>query len=233
LSEYRSAKRLAVKKAAEQIKDKSVVGLGSGSTIAEGLKEIAKILEERRLKVVFIPTSYQIELAAISRGLSISSLAEHPEPELAIDGADQVDAQLNLIKGGGAALAREKVVDTCARRLLIVVDERKLAGKLGENQPVPVEVLPFAHQAVTLRISKLGGKTVLREGKGKVGPTVTDNGNFIVDADFGPIEDPYDLEKQLKSIPGVVETGLFLHMVDTVYVGKKDGSVQLLERGRS
>lgn len=233
MSEYQSAKRLAVKKAAEEIKDEFVVGLGSGNTIAEGIEEIAKILKERNLKVVFIPTSYQIELAAISHGLCISSLAEHPEPELAIDGADQVDTQLNLIKGGGAALTREKVVDTCAKRLLIVVDERKLVGKLGENQPVPVEVLPFAHQAVKKRISKLGGRTVLREGKGKVGPIVTDNGNFILDSDFGPIDDPHSLERQLKFIPGIVETGLFLDMADTVYVGKKDGSVQLLERGRS
>lgn len=230
MSEYEVAKRLAVAKAAEQIKDGFIVGLGSGSTIAAGIDEIAKVLKERNLKALFIPTSHQIELAAITHGLKLGLFTEYPEPDLAIDGADQVDEGLNLIKGGGAALAREKVVDASSKRLLIAVDEQKLVKKLGEQQPVPVEVLPFAHQAVIRKISKIGGKPVLREGKGKVGPIVTDNGNFIVDADFGPIGDPTDLEKQLKSIPGIIETGLFVKMADAAYVGRKDGSVQVLER---
>lgn len=230
MSEYKSARCLAVKKAAEQIEDGYVVGLGSGSTIAEGIEEIAVMLKTRNLKAMFVPSSHQIELAAINHGLKLGLFAEYPELDLAIDGADQVDPQLNLIKGGGAALAREKVVDTSAKRLLIVVDERKLAGRLGEGQSVPLEVLPFACQAVIRRIRKLGGRPTLREGKGKVGPIVTDNGNFIVDSDYGPIDDPHGLELQLRSIPGIVETGLFLDMADAVYVGKRDGSVQILQR---
>jgi len=221
---------LAVMKAAEQIGDGYVVGLGSGSTIAGAIEEIAKVLKERNMKALFIPTSHQIELAAITHGLKLALFTEYPEPDLAIDGADQVDERLNLIKGGGAALAREKVVDASARKLLIVVDEQKLVRKLGEQQPVPLEVLPFAHQAVIRRISKLGGKPMLREGKGKVGPIVTDNGNFIVDSDFGLIDDPASLERRLKSIPGIIETGLFVDMAHSVYVGKKDGTVQALER---
>lgn len=230
MAEYELARRLAVRKAAEQIKDGYAVGLGSGSTIADGIAEMAIMMKERNLKALFIPTSHQIELAAVKHGLKLGLLTEYPEPDLAIDGADQVDEQLNLIKGGGAALMREKVVDASARRLLIVVDERKLVKRLGEQPPLPLEVLPFAHRAVMRKISKLGGKTALREGKGKVGPIITDNGNFILDSDFGPISDPQTLERQLKSIPGIIETGLFIDMAHSVYVARKDGSVQVLER---
>jgi len=230
MGEYDAPRRLAVIKAAEQIKDGNVIGLGSGSTIAGAIEEIAKVLKERNLKALFIPTSHQIELAAITHGLKLALFTEYPEPDLAIDGADQVDERLNMIKGGGAALAREKVVDASAKKLLIVVDEQKLVKKLGEQQPVPLEVLPFAHQAVIRRISKLGGKPTLREGKGKVGPIVTDNGNFIVDSDFGTIDNPANLERELKSIPGIIETGLFVDMATSIYVGKRDGTVQTLER---
>jgi len=230
LSEYESAKRSAVKKAAQEIEDGYVVGLGSGSTIAQGLEEIRKVLKEKNLKVVFIPSSHQIELAAIGQSLRLGSFTEFPEIDLAVDGADQVDSRLNLIKGGGAALAREKVIDASAKRLVIVVDERKLVRKLGEGHPVPVEVLSFAWKAVANRILKLGGKPILREGGGKVGPVVTDNGNFVMDLDFGPIDDPHRLEHQLKAISGIVETGLFIDMAHAVYVGKRDGSVQILER---
>jgi len=230
MGEYEAPRRLAVMKAAEQIKDGNVIGLGSGSTIAGAIEEIAKVLKERNLKALFIPTSHQIELAAITHGLKLALFTEYPEPDLSIDGADQVDERLNLIKGGGAALAREKVVDGSAKKLLIIVDEHKLVKKLGEQQPVPLEVLPFAHQAVIRRLSKLGGKPTLREGKGKVGPIVTDNGNFIVDSDFGTIDNPANLERELKSIPGIIETGLFVDMATSVYVGKRDGTVQTLER---
>jgi len=230
LSEYESARRSAVKKAAQEIKDGYVVGLGSGSTIAQGLEEIRKVLEEKDLKVIFIPSSHQIELAAIGHNLRLGLLTEFPEIDLAVDGADQVDTKLNLIKGGGAALAREKVIDASAKRLVIVVDERKLVRKLGEGHAVPVEVLPFAWKAVANRILKIGGKPTLREGGGKVGPVVTDNGNFVMDVDFGPINDPYRLEHHLRAISGIVETGLFIDMTHAVYVGKRDGSVQILER---
>lgn len=230
MSEYEMPRRMAVMKAAEEIEDGYVIGLGSGSTIAAAIEEIAKVLKEKNLKTLFIPTSHQIELAAITYGLKLALFTEYPEPDLAIDGADQVDERLSLIKGGGAALGREKVVDASARKLLIVVDERKLVKKLGEQQPVPLEVLPFAHQAVIRKISKLGGKPTLREGRGKVGPIVTDNGNFIVDSDFGLIDDPANLERQLKSIPGIIETGLFVDMAHRVFVGKRDGTVKVLER---
>ena len=149
--------------------------------------------------------------------------------DYAIDGADQVErTSLNLIKGGGGAMLREKIVDSAARRLAIVVDESKLSRHLGGKQPVPLEVSPFAHKYVQTRITVMGGRAKLREGAGKVGPVITDNGNFVLDADFGKIANPTRLERRLKSIPGLLETGLFVNMADVVYVGLNNGEVKLL-----
>jgi ribose 5-phosphate isomerase A len=134
-----------------------------------------------------------------------------------------------MIKGMGGALTREKIVASASKRLVIIVDETKLTEKLGSNQPIPVEVLPFALTPVSARLRALKGKPMLREGSGKVGPVVTDNGNFILDVDFKAIRDPEKLNRQIKAIPGVVETGLFLNMATIVYVGKRD-TVQKLTR---
>jgi ribose 5-phosphate isomerase A len=142
---------------------------------------------------------------------------------MTIDGADQVERKtLNMIKGMGGALAREKIVASASKRLIIIVDETKLTEKLGSNQPIPVEVLPFALAPVSSMLRALNGKPTLREANGKVGPVVTDNGNFILDVDFKAIGDPEKLNRQIKVIPGVVETGLFLNMATMVYVGKRD-----------
>ena len=149
--------------------------------------------------------------------------------DLTIDGADQIDGQLNLIKGMGGALTREKIVASATKQFVIVADETKLTEKLGANCAVPVEVLPFALPTVMLKMQEKGGKPVLREAKGKVGPVVTDNGNFIVDVAFGPINTPKELDSKLKSIPGIIETGLFVQMADIVYVGTHVGTVQKLE----
>ncbi len=213
------AKKRAALEAVKLVQDGSIVGLGSGSTVVYAIQEIGRKIREKNLKVFGIPTSYQASMLAVENGIPLTTLNEHPKPDLAIDGTDQVDPQLNLIKGMGGALTQEKVVDSAARQLVIVADETKMAEKLGTNQPVPVEILPFALTPVMLRIQELGGKTVLREGKGKVGPVVTDNGNFILDADFGPITAPKELNLKLKSIPGVIETGLFIELADTIYLG--------------
>jgi ribose 5-phosphate isomerase A len=148
---------------------------------------------------------------------------------LTIDCIDQVDKKLNLIKGRGGALAREKIVSFASKKNIRIADETKLTGKLGTDQSIPLEILPFAYVAVTLRLQKIGGKPVLREGNGKIGPAITDNGNFILDVYFGPIDDPTDLDTKLKSIPGVLETGLFLNLADIVYVGTRAGTAQKLE----
>lgn len=224
------AKRKAVLKALQPIKNGWIIGLGSGSTTAYAVAELARLTKARRLDVSIVPTSHQIENLAISHALRILSMNEAYTIYYAIDGADQVELpSLNIIKGGGGAMLREKVVDSAAHRLAIVVDETKLSKHLGGKQPVPLEVLPFAHKFLQTQVARMGGRAKLREGAGKVGPVVTDNGNFVLDADFGRIESPSRLERRLKAIPGLVETGLFLKMVDIVYVGRRDGEVELLK----
>jgi len=232
LSWREEAKRAAASRAVlELVEDGMVVGLGSGSTMAYAIRALAERARSEGLEVLCIPTSYQVFFLAVRSGLKITSLEEHPEPDLAIDGADQVDKDLNLIKGGGAALTREKIVDYAAKKLAIVVDESKLVGRLGEGgSPVPLEVLPFSTPLVLRELKHIGAsRAEVREaGPGKVGPVITDNGNLIVDAYFGPIEDPGGLDKAIRAIPGVVETGLFVGMTDVLYVGTKSGRVEKL-----
>lgn len=226
-----SARRAASLKAIEYIQHGHVVGLGSGSTVALAVKELAGRVRERNMTITVIPTSYQSELLAIEQGLRLAELNKHIKVDVAIDGADQVQiGTLDMIKGGGGALAREKIVASAAEKLVIVIDERKLTDKLGRNQPVPLEILPFWFNATMEKIRRLGGKPAFREGPGKLGPLVSDNGNFIVDVDFGEIENPGLLNKDLKSIPGVVETGLFTGFGCYVCVGKRDGKAEVLER---
>jgi ribose 5-phosphate isomerase A len=230
LASIEDAKRKAVLKAVQPIRNGWIIGVGSGTTTAYALAEIARLAKSRRFELSVVPTSHQIENLAISHGLRIQSMNEAHTIDYAIDGADQVEVpSLNVIKGGGAALLREKVVDSTARKLAIVVDEAKLSKHLGDKQPIPLEVLPFAYKSVQVRVTNMGGRARLREGDGKAGPVVTDNGNFILDADFGRLENPGQLERRLKMIPGLLETGLFLKMADYAYVGRKDGKVEVLQ----
>jgi ribose 5-phosphate isomerase A len=223
-------KKNAALEAVKHVKDGFVIGLGSGSTVAYAAEEIGKRIKTEKLHVKVVPTSYQAFMLAVKNGIPLTTLEEHPILDLAIDGADQIDENLNLIKGMGGALTREKIVAAASKNLLIIADERKKAKILGENgQQMPVEVLPFAASFVMHKISELGGKPKIREGTGKVGPVVTDNGNFIIDVDFGLIDKPAELEKKLKTIPGIVETGLFVDMADLVYLGKLD-KVERLKR---
>ena len=204
--------------------------MGSGSTASFAVEAIGRRLESGELNdVVGIPTSTRTADLAQAVGIRLTTLNDHPVIDLTIDGADEVDPAGNLIKGGGGALTREKIVAFAAKQLAIVSDETKLVEKLGTNHPIPIEVLPFAIQTVVVKMEELGGKPVLREGKRKAGPVVTDNGNFIVDVDFGPLNVPKKLDSQLKSIPGVIETGLFVEMADVVYVGTST-TVEKLER---
>jgi ribose 5-phosphate isomerase A len=229
LSWIEGAKRKAVLEALQPIKNGWVVGVGSGTTTAYAVVELARLAKGRRMEISIVPTSYQIENLAHAHGLKVLTLNEVYVVDYAIDGADQVEQRsLNLIKGGGGALLKEKIVDASARQLAIVVDETKLSKTLGGKQQVPLEVLPFAYKYVQAQIARMGGRAKLREGTGKVGPVVTDNGSFVLDADFGKIEKPRLLEKGLKMIPGLLETGLFLGMADFVYVGLRSGDVKVL-----
>lgn len=229
MSWIEDAKRRAVLKAVEPVKNGWIIGLGSGSTTVYAVAELARLSRGRKMEFSVVPTSHQIEHLAISHGLRIVSMNEASTIDYAIDGADQVEeGTLNLIKGGGGAMLRERIVDSAAHKLAIVVDGTKLVKRLGGKQPVPLEVLPFAYKNVQAKIAKMGGRAKLREGSGKIGPVLTDNSNFILDADFGRISKPGLLEKRLKSISGLLETGLFLNMADVAYIGLKTGEVKTM-----
>lgn len=224
-------KRNAAKEAAKHVKDDYIVGLGSGSTAAYAIEEIAKKMKKENLRILGIPTSYQAFTLAVKNGIPITTLEEHPTIDLTIDGTDQIDPDLNLIKGMGGALTREKIVAQASKKSIIVADESKKVRTLGQNeQPIPIEVVPFAIPLVLRRISEIGGKPVLREGRGKVGPILTDNCNAIIDARFGPLDQPIEMERTLKRLTGVVETGLFVEMTDLAYIGKKTSVEKLVVR---
>ncbi len=222
----------AAAQAIREIRNNTTIGLGSGNTILRAIELAAERIKKENLKITFIPTSYQTEIAAKKLGLKTATLEEETEPDLALDGADQIQWRtLDMVKGGGAALLREKIVDSTSRKLVIIVDEKKLAKTLGGPQPIPVEIVPFGYASTVAKIRKISEKAALREGAGKVGPVITDNGNLIADVFFRSLRRPEIVHEKLKNIAGVIETGLFLQMCDVAYVGRKDGRVDILRRG--
>ena len=210
-----AAKRRAGQAAADEVEDGAVVGLGTGSTAAHAIRAIGA----RDVDVVGVPTSYQSRQVAIEVGVPLTTL-EAASVDLAIDGADQV-AGSDLVKGGGAAHAREKYVDASADRFVVVADPAKEVAVL--DHPVPVAALPDARPVVADAVDAAGGDPELRTAERKDGPLVTDNGNIVLDCDFGQIADPHDLATTLSGVPGVVEHGLFVDLADAVYVGTEDG----------
>lgn len=217
------AKKKAALEAVKHVKDEYIVGLGSGTTVAFAIEALGKRVKDEKLKVMGIPSSYQAFQLAVQHSIQVTTLDEQPVIDITIDGADQVTPELYLIKGMGAALVREKIVATASKYNIIIVDESKRVNVLGENnQAVPIEVLPFALSLVRNKIAALGGTTVVREGKGKLGPIITDNGNLIIDVNFGLIHNPQELAVKVKNIPGVVETGFFTGLTDLVYIATEN-----------
>lgn len=207
--------------AAAQVKSGSIVGLGTGSTTAFAIQFIGERLAAGEITdIVGIPTSFQASVLAKKHGIPLTTLDEAPRIDIAIDGADEVDPQQNLIKGGGAAHTREKVVDGLAERFVVVVDSSKLVDKLGSTFALPVEVLPMAVAPVTRALEALGGTPELRMGVNKDGPVITDQGNMVLDVKMTGIDDPVELEKTINNIPGVLENGLFVGLADEVLIGE-------------
>lgn len=224
-------KQLVGKAAALRVQSGMIVGLGTGSTTAYAIQYIGERLKNGDLKdIKGIPTSFQSVVLAKEFGIPLTTLDEVDHIDIAIDGADEVDANKNLIKGGGAAHTREKIVDSLAEQFIVVVDASKLVDKLGSTFLLPVEVLPFAITPVMRALEKLGGQPQLRMGVKKAGPVITDQGNFVVDVKFEAIDNPAELEKTLNNIPGVLENGLFVGLTDLVLVGEiKDGQPTVRE----
>ncbi|QIZ70465.1 ribose-5-phosphate isomerase RpiA [Oxynema aestuarii] len=209
------------KAAADRVKSGSIVGLGTGSTTAYAIQYIGERLKSGDLKdIQGIPTSFQATVLAKEYGIPLTTLDEVDRIDVAIDGADEVDPNKNLIKGGGAAHTREKIVDSLAEEFIVVVDSSKMVDRLGSTFLLPVEVLPMAMTPVMKAIEKLGGQPQLRMGVKKAGPVISDQGNFIIDVKFDRIDNPAELEKTLNNIPGVLENGLFVGVTDVVLIGE-------------
>ena len=221
-------KRKAAERAVESIQSGMILGLGTGSTTRFALDFIGQGIKMGRLKnIVGIPSSLQTENQAKEFGIPLTTFDDHPEIDLTIDGADEVDPQLNLIKGGGGALLREKVLAQASRQNIIIVDESKLSSQLGTHWPVPVEVIPFAWKPEANYLTSLGATVVLRKKQDV--PFTTDQGNFILDCGFGLIPDLKELAMKLNQRAGIVEHGLFLGLATEVIVAGEDG-IRCLKR---
>ncbi|XP_078300820.1 ribose-5-phosphate isomerase isoform X2 [Panthera onca] len=216
-----------------RLQNNQVLGIGSGSTIVHAVQRIAERVKQENLNLVCIPTSFQARQLILQYGLTLSDLDRHPEIDLAIDGADEVDADLNLIKGGGGCLTQEKIVAGYASRFIVIADFRKDSKNLGDqwHKGIPIEVIPMAYVPVSRAVTqKFGGVIELRMAVNKAGPVVTDNGNFILDWKFDRVHKWSEVNTAIKMIPGVVDTGLFINMAERVYFGMQDGSVNMREK---
>ena len=211
---------MAAEIAVEEIQPGEIVGLGTGSTVRHVLLALGKKVRDG-LNIVGIATSKQTEEISAEQGIPLSTLAECPRIDLTIDGADEIDANLNLIKGGGGALVREKIIAHASKRLIIVADESKLVPILGTTFSLPVEVLPFGWEVTQTAINRICNESTLRQSSEK--PFVSDNGNFILDCHFEAIRQPAQIELQLNNLPGVVENGLFVDRVEKVIIGTTSG----------
>jgi ribose 5-phosphate isomerase A len=226
-------KAAAVKAVNDWVKDKQKIGIGSGSTIVFAVERLAERVKAENLNVVCVPTSFQARQLIIQHGLQLSDLENHPQLDVAIDGADEVDPQLTLIKGGGGCQTQEKVVAASANTFVVIADDSKQSTYLGEkwHKGLPIEVLPFAYKPVQLKLEAMGGSAELRIAKQKAGPVITDNGNLILDWKFVAEKGKnwLQLSSRVSGIPGIVETGLFVGMAKVAYFGSADGSVKTVQ----
>lgn len=225
-------KEAAANSAAAELRDGMVVGLGSGTTARLAVGAIGRRVKEG-LRIVGIPTSEQTAEQARGLGIPLSTLEEYPQIDVTIDGADEAElGTLNLIKGGGGNQLREKIVATASSRLVIAVDETKVVSHLGDRARVPVEVAQFGWQATARKIANLSATPILRLGSDGE-PFVTDGGNYILDCAFGRIESANILQRELDSVVGVVEHGLFIGLASLVLVGSSEGIKRLERRNRA
>ncbi|KAL5262303.1 hypothetical protein ACHWQZ_G007882 [Mnemiopsis leidyi] len=232
-SQVEQAKDAAALRAVrEHVYDGCRLGVGSGSTVVYAVKHLAELVTTAGLNVTCVPTSFQARQLIIEHGLHLSDLSQTPELDVVIDGADECDPQLNLIKGGGGCQLQEKIVAACGKKMVVIADYRKKSQELGEQwkKGIPIEVVPMAYVPVMNKLRSYGLEPVLRMAQSKAGPVVTDNSNFVVDAKFTAPHNWELLETKLCRTPGVVETGLFVGFASVAYFGMKDGSVSVLHK---
>src|SRR5262245_39018121 len=216
-------KRHAALSALDEIQDGMIVGLGTGSTASHFIRALGERVQDG-LRVLGIPASEASRILAGEVGVALTTLKDHPEIDITVDGADEVSPQLDLIKGLGGALVREKIVAHASKRVVIIVDESKMVDRLGTKTAIPVEVIPLAAPLILPQLKD----AAVREKKGK--PFVSDNGNTIVDWKSGPIDNPAALEKQLKTMTGVVDSGVFAGVASSVIVAGRDFGIRHLNR---
>jgi len=222
-----AGKRAAARAAAELVTNGMRLGLGSGSTFLMVLERLGERVRTEKLEIAGVPTSKSTAEAARQLGIPLLSMTEIDELHLAIDGADEVDPRKNMIKGGGAAHVREKIVAAAAREMVVVVDESKLVQVLGRRFLLPVEVMQFGWRQAMRAIAATGCTPQLRAAASGE-PLITDNGNYIVDCRYDGIADPARLHDQLNALPGVLDNGLFVGMAGRVIVGERAGSVRII-----
>ena len=223
--EKEELKKLAGEKAVEHIEDGMIVGLGTGSTVEYTLRKLGTLVRDG-LKIKGIPTSIHTQRIAKEEQIPLITLEENPVIDVTIDGADEVDSNMNLIKGGGGALLREKVIAFNSKKVIIVIDDSKVVKALGIDFPLPVEVVKFGWTSTKKTLEDFGCNVELRKIMGEE-PFITDNSNYILDCEFERIAEPEQLEIDMNNIPGVVENGLFIGLVDEVIVGGKQGILTL------
>ncbi|MCD6125809.1 MAG: ribose 5-phosphate isomerase A [Thaumarchaeota archaeon] len=218
------ARDAAIAEALKELRDGMVIGLGSGTTVARLMEKLKNYIKQNELKLSFIPSSLQAKQLIIEDGFEMTSLDECPRPDLVLDSFDQVDESGNAIKGGGAALLREKVLAQAAEKVVYIGDFMKLKPKL--DMPIPVEVLEYAFPHVKNVLNSWGMEVRLRIGKGKIGPIISDNGNLIADVEVKELEDLEKLDEKLRSVAGILETGIFPRLADLIIIGYPQGEVK-------
>jgi len=223
--EKEELKKLAGEKAVDHVEDGMIIGLGTGSTVEYTLRKLGELVKNG-LKIKGIPTSVHTQRIAKKEKIPLTTLEENPVIDVTIDGADEVDSDLNLIKGGGGALVREKIIAFNSKKVIIVIDDSKVVKALGIDFPLPVEVTKFGWTSIKKKLEEFDCNVELREIMENE-PFITDNGNYILDCEFDRITDPEQLEIDINNIPGVVDNGLFIGLVDEVIVGGKQGILTL------
>lgn len=219
MTDQDKAKERAAERALEAVIDGHVIGLGTGSTAKFAIEGLGRRVKQG-LSIKGVPTSIATERMARELGIPLVDLNDAGVIDITLDGADEVDPDFNMIKGGGGALTREKLVAQSSTKRIMLIDESKLVARLGQSRPLPVEVLPFAWTLSARLLTNLGCVPNLRKQGEK--PFITDNGNYILDCEFGPIEDATCLEQKIKLLPGVIECGLFIGIADTLVIGLED-----------
>jgi ribose 5-phosphate isomerase A len=222
---YDSAIKALSNDALKFVKDNYVIGLGSGRAATTLVKSLALLIKEKKYNIIGVPTSLQIKLIAQENNIPIVESDQISHIDLVFDGADQIDSQKFVIKGGGGALLRENILFSLAKKIIVMADKTKFVKNF--TRTVPVEVHPLARNSVTNTIQKFGGKSTLRSlDRGY--PFFTENGNIILDCDFGTIKNPKTLTQKIKQIPGVMESGIFLRKPDVIYKAKTGGKFEII-----